>query len=140
MEPVALRAKHIGFQGRSTLGLLLEKNLGSRGASEAMEGRDTRHRGWGEGWKTREHAAHCPPPGDLRERHAAFLGDGPHQPSHLSPPRVSEQQAGGRWPVPGPALRAPPGSPPGLDPSGCCWPGLTLKADSPPTLLCQVTC
>lgn len=52
MEPVALRAKHIGFQGRSTLGLLLEKNLGSRGASEAMEGRDTRHRGWGEGWKT----------------------------------------------------------------------------------------
>lgn len=45
--------KHFGFQRRSTWGFVLEKNLGSRGASEGMEGRDTRHRGWGAGWKTR---------------------------------------------------------------------------------------
>lgn len=38
--------KHVGFQRRSTWGFVLEKNLGSREASEGMEGRDTRHRGW----------------------------------------------------------------------------------------------
>lgn len=79
-----------------------------------------------------EHAAHCPPPGDLQGGHAAFLGDGPHQPSHLPHPCVSERQAGGRWPVPGAALRAPPGSPPGPDLSGCCWPDLALRPDSLP--------
>lgn len=132
MEPAALRAKHVGFQGRSTLGLSLEKNLGSHGASEAMGRKRHKTQRLRRRLEDGEHAAHCPPPGDLQGGHAAFLGDGPHQPSHLPHPCVSERQAGGRWPVPGAALRAPPGSPPGPDLSGCCWPGLALRPDSLP--------
>ena len=37
----------------------------------------------------RQHAAHCPPPGDLRGGRAAFLGDRPCHPSHL-PPRAAQ--------------------------------------------------